>query len=183
MITEQEVKEKTPERFWSKIKFGEPNECWEWKVYGDKKGYPRITNGSVVFKTGENLKGHAILCSRYICEAIHGEFDPKLNALHTCDNPKCVNLTHTENMRDMIAKGRAVHIPFIGSNHGCAKLDEEKVLEIKKLLASGETHCNVGKMYNISSSLISKINKGEIWKHVMPSLKMGTRKSNTKLSI
>lgn len=31
MITAEEVKSKTFKRLWSKIKFGELNDCWEWQ--------------------------------------------------------------------------------------------------------------------------------------------------------
>lgn len=39
MITVEELKSKTPERLWSKIRFDESDKCWEWQASTDKFGY------------------------------------------------------------------------------------------------------------------------------------------------
>ncbi|MDT8719002.1 GIY-YIG nuclease family protein [Clostridium sp. 19966] len=53
------------------------------------------------------------------------------------------------------------------SNGHCTKLNKEKVIEIKKLMAEGEyTDKHLAKMYNVSISLINSIRKGTRWASV-----------------
>ena len=56
-------------------------------------------------------------------------------------------------------------IPQKGSEHGNAKLTEEKVLEIRKIGRS-KTLKELGKIYNVDMSLISLVLLNKIWKHV-----------------
>lgn len=52
------------------------------------------------------------------------------------------------------------------NNHG-AKLNDEKVIEINKLLDDGNlTLDKIGKMFNVSRSIISSINAGKNWGHL-----------------
>jgi len=81
--------------------------CWEWLGQKWRTGY-----GYVRFREDGKVKTTA--AHRYIYKIHKGEFNETLNVLHTCDNPSCVNPnhlwlgTHTDNMRDMVAKGRHV---------------------------------------------------------------------------
>lgn len=54
----------------------------------------------------------------------------------------------------------------IGSKNTFAKLDEVKVLEIKKLLANGVTGKEIANMYGVTAANVSAINKNKTWKHV-----------------
>lgn len=47
------------------------------------------------------------------------------------------------------------------------KLNDVKVLEIKKLLSKGESVAKISKTYKISQSTISKIKNGYTWTHVI----------------
>ena len=59
-------------------------------------------------------------------------------------------------------------IPHLfGSNHSQAKLNEEKVKEVKFLLSIKETQEAIAKKFNISRSTIADINKGKTWNHVI----------------
>mgnify|MGYP000884139099 CR=1 FL=1 len=54
-----------------------------------------------------------------------------------------------------------------GSNNGNAKLTEEDVVEIKKLLKNTNmTQKDIAKLFNISSRRVRGIKSGESWKHV-----------------
>lgn len=86
--------------FWSKVKIGEPNECWEWQAGKYKGGY-----GSFKIAYKENRNAHVfafLLANLYVPECV----------LHKCDNPACCNPSHliggtqTSNVQDMIRKGR-----------------------------------------------------------------------------
>ena len=80
--------------------------CWTWTAGLSDKGYGRFT-------LGKEQYAHRASWIFY-----HGN-PGALDVLHRCDNPKCVNPnhlflgTHTDNMHDMIRKGR--HRPRGGS--------------------------------------------------------------------
>ena len=54
-----------------------------------------------------------------------------------------------------------------GSKHGQAKLDETKVAEIKRLLATGQYETGkIAEMYGVSRGAIGGIKRGLNWKHI-----------------
>ena len=75
--------------------------CWLWTGTKWKSGYG-------YFRKDKKIQ----TAHRYFYSLYKGNFDPNLCVLHVCDNPSCVNPehlflgTHTDNMRDMTAKGR-----------------------------------------------------------------------------
>jgi hypothetical protein len=85
---------------------------------------------------------------------------------HKCDNRKCINPDHFEigtqrqNMQDMVERGRSL----TGEKHPLVKLTEAQVIEIWERALKGE--CHLAKEYGVSYSTISKIRKGERWKHI-----------------
>jgi hypothetical protein len=91
---------KFPETFWEK--FTKTKGCWEWRGDHNAKGYGRLT------VSGRNCRAHRLSWQLHRGPIPRGEW-----VLHTCDNPNCVNPahlflgTHTDNMRDCCAKGRA----------------------------------------------------------------------------
>lgn len=95
------MRKSVEERFWSKVKMGEPDECWEWQAYFRGGGY-----GGFQW-LGKPWKSH-----RVAWILTNGEVPDGLWVLHTCDNPACCNPAHlwlgtrSDNVRDMCAKGR-----------------------------------------------------------------------------
>lgn len=59
-----------------------------------------------------------------------------------------------------------LRIPSFGSNSGMAKLNEKKVLLIKKSHKEGVSNQIIGDKYHVSRRAISSIINGETWKHV-----------------
>jgi hypothetical protein len=91
-------------RFQAKVDRRGPDECWPW-LGSTNRGYGLISDG------------HRQMRSTHVALDLDGRPVPKgMSAMHTCDNPPCVNpvhllvATHLENMRDMFAKGRGVPI-------------------------------------------------------------------------
>jgi len=75
--------------------------CWVWSGAKNKLGYPTGGYG-----------GRYWTVTRLAWCGVFGSFDPQLYVCHECDNPSCCNPshlwlgTHTDNQRDMVAKGR-----------------------------------------------------------------------------
>jgi len=139
----------------------EPNTgCWLWTGGTDSNGYGKIM-----------LNYKVLGAHRVSWEVHHGPIPPGLYVCHKCDVPGCVNPdhlflgTHRENMRDKMAKGRA-NTPF-GSPHANAKLNENQVRIIKRLLSFGTVaQTDIAAAFGVNQRTVSniKINKG--WAHV-----------------
>ena len=136
-------------------------DCLIWLGYQDKDGYGHVRwNGTLwlVHRAG------------FMC---HSGRIPKLNVLHRCDNPSCWAEAHLfegtqqDNIDDMIAKGRDNLLnPQKGTDNGHARLSEENVREIRRLIEEGYSQRFIANQFNVAQSLITHINKGRIWTHV-----------------
>lgn len=97
------------QRFWNFVHF-EPNSgCWLWGGCVNGWGYGQIRRGP---------KDAGTLIATRVSLEIHGRPVPdNLFALHTCDNPPCVNPDHLfigdqkKNMEDCLSKGRFYRAP------------------------------------------------------------------------
>lgn len=144
------------ERLYARITITE--HCWIWTGYKDPNGYGRI-----------NVKNKPLLAHRLSWIVHHGAIPEGMNVLHHCDNPICVRPDHLflgsqdDNIQDAIKKGRDDYGLLRGEKHGCAKLNNAQVLEIRN---SNETGVFLAKKYNVSTTTISDITKRKIWKHI-----------------
>jgi hypothetical protein len=93
---------------------------------------------------------------------------------HHCDNPPCVNPDHlflgtaADNSADMKAKGRASdgsNVPR-GVHHYGARLDPDKVREIRALMSEGASRMRVARSFGVTPGAIQSIVDRHSWKHV-----------------
>lgn len=146
------------ERF-LKYVYPEPNTgCWLWAGF-THKGYGRFTVNS------KSKRAHRASYQLFI-----GAIPEGLSVCHHCDNPSCVNPdhlflgTHRQNMRDMATKGRASARK--GEDAGNSKINEDDVLEIRRLLKKGLSQTKIAEKFKIARRTISHIKLRETWNHL-----------------
>lgn len=145
-------------RFMLQVK--KTKQCWLWAAATDRDGYG-IFRGSIAGKT--YTKAHRFSYSLHT-----GEIIPDgMIAMHSCDNPRCVNPDHLslgtnmDNMRDKIAKGRMRVAE--GENGGHAVLTEKQV---KAIVLDPRPYAQIAADYGVKASTIGSIKQRKSWKSV-----------------
>ena len=144
------------DRFWSHVKKGKPDDCWEWTAGKNSDGYGYI-----------GVEGKMVRAHRLSWEIHNGPIPEGMQILHYCDNPGCVNPFHlflgsnADNVRDKTEKGRQSH--QYGEENGYAKLTEQNIHEIRNLLTVGYPQAEIAREYEVSQTTICSINTGECW--------------------
>ncbi len=147
------------DRFWSKVNTSAgPDACWPWVGGKHIRGYGIFS----VHRPGvyRSWRSH-----RIAYEQSHGTDPGKLMVLHACDNPPCCNPshlflgTHQDNVDDKVAKGRQARA--VG-----AKLDAEKVREIRAAYDRGDPIYRFAKAFGVTRRTVYLVAWRETWKHV-----------------
>jgi len=128
--------------------------CWLWKA-GLKGG------GYGVFWLNGALRG-AHRASLYLYK--QESLETSLHAMHSCDNPSCVNPDHlsygtaSQNMADASAKGRiALTGDWTGTRNPKAKLSESQRMSLDARLANGERNRTLANEFGISIVRVQQI--------------------------
>ena len=146
-----------PRRFWEKVQRGAPDQCWPW-LATTCQGYGH-------FKVGSKIKK----AHRLAYEEVHGPIPDNMIVMHTCDNRRCVNVSHLmlgtlgDNNRDRDRKGRQVAMR--GEAHGMSKLRQEQAAEIAAL--RNETNRSIRKLadkFGVSANTVRDVMMGRTWK-------------------
>lgn len=134
--------------------------CWEWVAGKDTHGYGQM-----------KINGRKRLAHRVSYELYRGPIPDGILVCHDCDNPACINPDHlflgtqTENMADMMSKGRGRKARLKGEDHSQAKLTESDVVAI--LSAKGlVSQVALADQYGVSPSQIGNIHRGKAWTHI-----------------
>ena len=145
--------------FLSKIEFDTNGGCWLWSGAKLNSGY-----GFLYVSKRKKVTTH-----RFSYQLFKGQIPDGLHVLHSCDVRMCVNPNHLrtgtdqDNVNDMMLRKRECR----GSNHPKAKLNDEKVIEIIKLLNEGKlSHQKIADNFEVGRQLISNINSGLKWTHL-----------------
>jgi hypothetical protein len=141
--------------FWKNVNVRHSSECWDWKLSLDRDGYGKVKIAQRVYVAHRV----AFALGRWV------EIPPRdVEVRHSCDNRKCCNPrhlvigSHSDNMQDMISRGRRIVTGFVG------KMNREKVLQLKDDFKNGTPKRALGKKYNISTRSVRDILKGLYWK-------------------
>lgn len=127
-----------------------------------------------LYKTAESLGRRPTVkashytqdAARYVFMQSSGKIPDGSVVYQTCGNLQCINPEHlkvgTESdvKQQMLADGRFA----IGVRNGRAKLDEDKVRQIRR---SGLGSKVLGRMFDVDPKAIRAIKKGITWKHVV----------------
>lgn len=130
----------------------------------NKKGYLRarlVLHG----------KSFTKVVHRLVLEAFVG---PQPSSIHESNHKNGIkNDNRLENLEWLTPKENNAHSvqngfwhPNIGEAHGRARLSENDVQEIRRLLALGHSCNRLGKAYGVSHTAIRLIRNGVNWKHV-----------------
>lgn len=145
------------ERFWAQV--NKTDGCWEW-TGSLIDGYGSIRLNS---KPGGSPRAH-----RFSYELHCGPIPQGLQVLHHCDNRKCVRPDHlfagtqTDNMRDMVAKGRNSDVR--GEKNPNARLSADDVAEIRCMRAAGHKRPVVAAKFGITTTMVTPITRGKAWR-------------------
>ena len=159
--------------FWCKVDIKEEADCWNWTASTNKQGYGRF-----------RYQGKKVGAHRLSWQIANGDIPEGLCVLHRCDNPKCCNPKHlfvgtrSDNMQDMVLKGRkhlfvgednyfSTHtFPQNGETNPQSKLQEDQVINIRKLFLGGTPQPKIGDIYGISQTHVSNICSNKRWRHL-----------------
>lgn len=146
------------DRFWMKVDKKSKDECWPWIAATRKKG-----EGYGAFW----YKGRHHPSSRIAYFLSTGVFETDLHICHSCDNPSCCNPSHLfagtnlDNNNDKVSKKRHA----FGERNGISKINDSAVVEIREARKS-KTLKEVGEIFGLKLSTISRICRRESWSHV-----------------
>ena len=133
-------------KFWSKVKVGEIDECWPTTYRsGNPAGHKHM-----------RVLGKLVYVHRIAWILTHGVIPEGLYVLHRCGNPKCCNPHHlylgsmSDNAKDRVTDGTCHFI----------KHDDETITKVKLMLSEGHTHDYISKLTGVSRTYIGQIGLG-----------------------
>jgi hypothetical protein len=140
----------------------------------ESNSIPVTECGCLIWLGGLNNMGYGRLgvdgkgmkyAHRAAWEQKHGKIPDRLNVLHRCDIPTCINPdhlflgSHADNVADKTRKGRQLR----GEDIGNSKLTEKEVMEIRSsVIGVNETARRTG----MSPMTISLLRNRKTWKHI-----------------
>lgn len=140
-----------------------PDGCWPWTGSRYDQGYGRI------MADGKRRKASRVV----LALKLGREIKPGLWALHTCDNPPCVNPAHLyegtpkQNKEDERVRGRMA----VGERHPRCKFTDEQVLEMRKMRTEGALLRVIADHFGASVAQVGQIASGKkrrIQKNTVP---------------
>lgn len=138
--------------------------CWEWVACLTHDGYGRLSSKELKRRIRSHRFsfylhfGRLLKADEFVC--------------HKCDNPLCVNPAHLylgdakDNCHDSMYRGTKAYKGAVGERNCKAKLDEDKVRNIRQQMAAGAKAKELSKVYGVSTTVINNIKNRVLLKHV-----------------
>lgn len=143
--------------------------CWIWMGTRSAEGYGAL---KAYGKDKRLIRAHRL--SFYLA---HGRW-PNPCALHSCDNPPCVNPAHLfegtnlDNVRDSIAKHRHIsQRSHVGEDNARSKLSVGDVRAIREARTRGVSQRVLAEQYGVSATAIRLVERRRSWRHVDPEVR------------
>ncbi len=140
------------DRFMEKVE--KTADCWNW--IGGLKG----SGYGIFYLNGKYCGAHRVSLFLFKGQPLC----TPLQAMHSCDNPRCVNPSHLkygtakDNMRDAANKGRIVRVQnWKGERNPKAKLTEADVRKILRGFCDGASYKVLATKFNVSPERIGQI--------------------------
>lgn len=136
----------------------EPNTgCWLWLLCTNRDGY-----GLAFVPNRRGQPAHKLAYQLFV-----GPIPDDRIVCHTCDTPLCCNPRHlfwgtcSDNMQDMVSKGRAP-----GPRDTSSKLTPELVREIRTEVSKGTSLRQIANRLGLSRTSVRLAARRKTWKHV-----------------
>lgn len=151
---------KQVEGFWSKVdKSAGPDACWPWTAGVSWNGYGKIAFGGAALGQ-KHYRAHRV--SLFFATGVEDGL-----ALHSCDNPACVNPAHLrwgtgiDNSADMKERGRECR----GEKQWQSKLTAVAVREIRQRF-TGDNRNELAAEFNINQRHLWLVATRRAWRHI-----------------
>lgn len=159
MITTKPMPDDVPPNFWERMaKPAGEDGCWLWQGSKVGGGYGNLTFRQRQYK-----------CHRLALHFHTPQPSANCHACHTCDTPACCNPRHlywgspVTNVSDRDDRGRRKGPK--GVTHHKAKLDPDKVREIRRL-AGAVKQRDLAAMFGVRQGVIWNVIHRKFWKDV-----------------
>lgn len=138
--------------------------CWVWQGKPSNSGYGQAS-----------WRGKTTTAHRAAYQYMKGDLPPDIEVCHNCpggDNPLCINPdhlfigTHAVNMADASRKGWYRKDRTRRAANKSAKLDADKVREIRRRAMAGENLTSIARSFCVYPNAVRLIIAGQTWKHV-----------------
>lgn len=170
--------DRLPDRFWSKVDIGDPDECWEWQAYRFPSGRAGLMYGRF------GLDGKSVTAHRVAYLLTRGAVADDLFVLHKCDNPPCCNPAHLfagtarDNAADRDRKGRYIKgLSYRGPENARAKLTDTEIAEIRRTyVPHAITREMLAQRFSVSVSSIDHVLSGNTYQDSAPDAPLRPKK-------
>lgn len=178
-------------RFWAKVRKSEdPNGCWEWIAASQSSGYG-VFGKKLAHRAGFELQCGTIATGLLVChrcdnkKCVRGDHlflgshqdnsDDMVSKGRAATGDRNGNAKESVRQLKAVIGRRVMSSPerrakysrlMRGEGNAAAKLNADKVREIRRLRAEGHTCRSIGEMFGVTGVTVSLVCLRKLWPHV-----------------